>query len=195
MNVDKELLQKYVSGRCSQEECKMVEYWLSSEEEVEYEWPLFDEDMLKRELRSRIRIGKGHGVTTFSSVKKIIRYVSAACIALAVGLYGIYLFTDYRTGIGTNEQLQITSGSGVTWVEGDHCILDFSGYLQLVNTSGKIKMVTCPSGKTFQLDPGETYYLETIKGDHYLIKEKHLSPEDQFIRFVRGDVSVVCEKV
>ena len=82
-------------------------------------------------------------------------------------------------------------------IAGEVCQLDFSGFLQVVNTSAAVKTVVC--GKelltTFALQPGETYYLENIKGRFYLIRDNDLSPADNFIRFLSGDCTVNCFEI
>ncbi|UBM58727.1 hypothetical protein LAG90_18160 [Marinilongibacter aquaticus] len=189
MQIDSRLLEKYAAGLCTADEEAAVENWLSTpgDPEARRYAPLFEgrkEYVWQSTVRS---LSKGGKSLPFAR----LRYGTAACLLCALA----WCFWPGAFQGPPQGSLKITSGAKVTFVEADTCHLAFSGYLQLVNASTESKFVVCQNGKAFHLEPGETYYLETIREEHYLIPEKYLSPEDDYVRFVRGDVRIINPEV
>lgn len=119
----------------------------------------------------------------------------AACLAVLImpGIAVLNTVPHIETIQNRIGKLQVTGGNGkISLHTEDELLLDFSGYVQLINASNHVKKITCvnDNGKTYRLFPGETYYLETVLGGQYLIREKYLSPERDFANYLRGDFRI-----
>jgi hypothetical protein len=194
------ILQRYNTGTATDAEVQAVETWLTSTDTEAYS---LDPDDLA-EMRSVVwdnlleqAIDEQRNIRSIRTSKSKVIYLPLAA-AMLVLLVGVVVFQKLNWTVSAgpvSEGLLITSAQGPIEVLGDEFKVQFSGYLQVVNRSNQTKSIECTNGEQYTLDPGETYYLETIDGKHYLIAERHLSPEDNYLRFVKGDVEVVAKTI
>ena len=180
MKVTKQLLEKYWKNACSPEEKAAVENWLSSPEEetTDLDFATMDraENRVWQQL-SKEMSGNPVNSKPITSYKKIARYATAACLALAFFSAGYFLGlqdSPSEPTVALNEtkqQLHISTSLGkVTKIDSDKIDLSFKGMLQLYNASISQKMITCGT-KTFVLEPFEVYYLSGSDSNPSFIKE------------------------
>ena len=200
MEINPEILERYNNGTATVAENAAVELWLENDDQAESTLMADELQEMRSEVWSNIQNITQNGNEVISrSVPKISRLytkVAAAAVLLFLFSAGIYhkfnsALLDHTTSVG----VVFTSGKGPMEVLGNHFRIEFSGYLQIINKSHEPKSIECTNGEKYTLAPGETYYMETIAGRNYLIAEETLSPEDNYVRFVTGDVEVFTETI
>ena len=200
MEITPEILERYNSGASSVAETVAVELWLENDDQVES--TLLPDEL--REMRSEVwstihNITQNGNELISCSVPKISRlYAKLAAAAVILFLFSAGIYQKFNAALledTISEGVVFTSGKGPMEVLGDHFKIEFSGYLQIINKSREPKSIECTNGEKYTLAPGETYYMETIAGRNYLIAEETLSPEDNYVRFVTGDVAVFTETI
>jgi hypothetical protein len=194
MEVTQDMIRRFHLGQCSAPELEAVRRWLENTEEDGFAGTATLPDPTRREMWNAIE-KKTRRRPAYNAFRKwnAYHYVAAACLIVGLYMTGIRMhsITHPRSGM-----LMITAGSGQVISTGsESCVLDFDGYLQLINTSDQHKVVIYNGNtpRTFSLAPGQTYYLENVRGNAYLIEERLLSPNDNYLQFVRGTVSINCE--
>mgnify|MGYP001791973795 CR=1 FL=1 len=166
MKISKELLQKYASGTCTEEEHEFIEKWLNSGgsfSETGYE-RLFEprKEIVRQQLHRRL----WHNYNTMGrNTKRVIRLSAAACM-----LFGAFL--GGRVSANSKAPVALESPrfeehlyiKGVKDVQGDlnlpgdYFRVRFDGTLRLYNASKKVQVVQ--SGDSlFTLEPNRAYYL------------------------------------
>lgn len=177
MKISKELLQKYVSGNCTEDERKEIDIWLNSGgkfPKTHYE-ELFEprKEIIRQKLHKRL----WHNYNTLGrNTKRIIRFSAAACM-----LFGAFL--GGRVSANTNapaiveshknekQHLYITGGKGSNGnLPGDNFQVKFDGTLRLYN--GSLKPQTVQSGSSsFILEPKQAYFLTGSTENAQLIND------------------------
>ncbi|TDQ76320.1 hypothetical protein [Sphingobacterium yanglingense] len=200
LEITPDILQRYNEGTATEAETLAVENWLTSTDVDTYVLDPVDLVAMRTAVWDNLleqAIDERKDLKRIVTRRKNLLYrpLVAAMLLLLVG--GVVFHKLGYTGFSTPAQdgLIITSARGPIEVQGDNVKVQFSGYLQVVNSSKQQKSIECTNGELYTLEPGETYYLETIAGRHYLIAERHLSPEDNYLRFVSGDVEVLAQTI
>ncbi|MFD2553586.1 hypothetical protein [Sphingobacterium tabacisoli] len=200
MEITPAILQRYNSGTATDAEVEAIETWLTSTDTEAYSLDPVDLAEMKAAVWDNLleqAIDEQRSIRSIHASRSKVIYLPlvAAMLLLLVGVV-VFQKLNWTTANGSvSEGLLITSAQGPIEVLGDNFKVQFSGYLQVVNRSNQYKSIECTNGEQYTLDPGETYYLETIDGRHYLIAERHLSPEDNYLRFVKGEVEVIAKTI
>lgn len=195
MEINPEILKRYNEHTANEAECKAVEDWLNDYSEDLNVLSSNELHSMKHSVWRQIQQKtNGANVVQFTKPRKK-NYALPLTAALA---FFLLITVAYQRWTGSypndSDAIVITSAQGDIEILEDHCKLQFSGYLQVFNRSSKIKSIECTNGEKYTLAPGETYYLETIDGKHSIVPESHLSPDDNYSRFIRGDVKIYPEK-
>lgn len=200
MEINPEILERYNNGTATVAENAAVELWLENDDQAESTLMADELQEMRSEVWSNIQNITQNGNEVISrSVPKISRlYTKVAAAAVLLFLFSAGIYHKFNSALldrTTSEGVVFTSGKGPMEVLGNHFRIEFSGYLQIINKSHEPKSIECTNGEKYTLAPGETYYMETIAGRNYLIAEETLSPEDNYVRFVTGDVEVFTETI
>ena len=121
MNISKELLERFISGECTEQERRLVLDWLSSQESVKID---FSEEQIQ-ESEDRVKRLLAKSISKQSTSKPGKRKLSspwvfgiAASLALVAGLTFITFsntgHTIYSTEAGTTKKIVLSDGSKVT---------------------------------------------------------------------------------
>ncbi len=214
MKITPDLLKRYHQGLCDDVEKKFVKAWLYSHEAEEiFPEPEVEgiEDMLA---------GTWQKITTTMGVEEKqeesivipmykrgwVRYAAVACFFIGVVSVGSALFktsiSSYYTNIlkkqPSSDYLEVSSRrSEAVRISDRSCRIRFTGQIQLTNISAHRKEVVCGNKieRTFYLEPGETYYLESLNGVPCLVKEKDVSPVEDNSPYRRGNFSIHLKAV
>jgi len=200
LEINPEILERYNNGTATVAENAAVELWLENDDQAESTLMADELQEMRSEVWSNIQNITQNGNEVISrSVPKISRlYTKVAAAAVLLFLFSAGIYHKFNSALldhTTSEGVVFTSGKGPMEVLGNHFRIEFSGYLQIINKSHEPKSIECTNGEKYTLAPGETYYMETIAGRNYLIAEETLSPEDNYVRFVTGDVEVFTETI
>ncbi|MFD2905974.1 hypothetical protein [Sphingobacterium anhuiense] len=200
MEITPEILKRYNNGTATVAENAAVELWLENDDQAESTLLPDELQEMRSEVWSNIQNITQNGNEVISgSVPKIGRlYTKVAAAAVLLFLFSAGIYQKFNSTLldhTTSEGVVFTSGKGPMEVLGNHFKIEFSGYLQIINKSHEPKSIECINGEKYTLAPGQTYYMETIAGRNYLIAEETLSPEDNYVRFVTGDVEVFTETI
>ena len=197
--VTAELLKKYIDGKCTAEETRMVESWLSSGDDDAI---LSDEEIGNSPEKIRARLyaslfSTESGTPVIPLYKKLIRYAAVACLVLVS--YGAGYFSKPQNTIAetavasaeTKGHLIIYHNHGkTTKIPSGRYDLRFEGSLKLYNGSDDPMVVFC-GAKTLLLEPWETYYLNGSDENHSLDSGKHIANHDDFAQNLSGDFTVL----
>lgn len=205
MKITKELLRKYSSGFCTEEEKKAIEKWLDQKETSLDNKPIQEIPFLEKKaiwakvqrLSPELQSG---GTSVISLYKQIIRYAAVACIAAIFFSAGYFMASQpatydgtTRTSTETTDHLQIASKHDkITKFQGSHFNICFEGTIALYNASTKKTVITC-GNKTFTLQPATAYYLQGSHESPALISENKVPMI--FSNSLGGHYSVLTEKV
>ncbi|MEM9361874.1 MAG: FecR domain-containing protein [Bacteroidota bacterium] len=135
MKISDELLRRYISGECTEEERQFVERWMNSEEGVDSE--LSEREVSQIEQNIRQRIEKSHPFlltkTSKTNWKQITRYAAAIAVFLMLGAS-----TYFYLNLGDNQ----TIATVVSW----------EGYSTYETQRGERPSILLHDGSTVQLN-------------------------------------------
>ena len=196
MKITPELLRKYASGNCTEEERLLVEKWLSDEEDLS---TTFSRQKLKEEramVWQSISANIPAKIEVIPLYKIVARYAAVACFAIAFFSAGYFLASNNSqaektvASAETEGQLFIYHNQGkTTKIAGGRYDLRFKGSLQLYNGSADPMVVYCGT-KTLVLEPRQSYYLKGSDENPSIFNERHPAVLERFVQNLRGDFSV-----
>jgi hypothetical protein len=165
MRITEELLKSYSTDKCTSEEIKAVELWLSSEK---YTIPdLSTSELAEVKSRTWSRLSpllQEKETPVIPLYKTLSRYVAAACIVITVFFAGRYS-SDNTIAMNTDtvslqsNNLLVYGGNGAcAKLQGNAFSLEFDGQLKLYNGSASVKKVKV-GNVTYTLQPRQSYFL------------------------------------
>ena len=200
MKITKELLRKYLSGFCTEEEKRAIEKWLDQKETSLDNKPIQELPFLEKkaiwakvqQLSPELQSGDTSVIPLY---KQVIRYAAVACIAVVFFCAGYFMASQpatYDDTTKTTDHLQIASKHDkITKFQGRHFNVFFEGTIELYNASAKKTVVIC-GNKTFILQPATAYYLQGSHESPALISENKVPMN--FSNSLGGHYSVLTEK-
>ena len=203
MKITPELVNRYHSNRCTVQEAEAVQAWLLSGE-IEDSLPEPEQadawlELTWTKIAAKIDLSLAKEETpVVPFYKKLIRYASAACVLLAILMGGYFFLQQDKKPLANKEKadalLVSTAGYKPVSITDNSCKIKFKGHLQLTNNSSEIKTIVCEDKtmKTFQLQPGESYYLEALNGTPCLVNQKEMWEE---YPYNRGSFTIHLKKV
>lgn len=108
MKVSRELLQKYASGNCSEEERKIIENWLPGEEDIADSMPETEWKDVSVQMWQNI-VSETRQPAKRLDILKLSRYVTAACIILGLAYWGKAMLLNHSDT--REEELDNTYGN------------------------------------------------------------------------------------
>ncbi|MEM9830036.1 MAG: hypothetical protein AAF944_05340 [Bacteroidota bacterium] len=190
MKITDELITRYLSNQCTEEERRFVQEWLTSNE---YDTSALTDDELDelgkstweaieksnyesfKQADAAPQLTDGQATKTISLPKKLTRYAAAACFIIGVFAAGLLTgFTFAKPSTDTEKQArQLTDLPGLLHIYGgngtygvvmeDRYRVAFKGKLKLYNEAQYPKQIVCGK-QEFTLEPRRTYYLS---GSHH----------------------------
>ncbi|MGD1895065.1 MAG: hypothetical protein ACFB15_31285 [Cyclobacteriaceae bacterium] len=200
MKISEELILRYYSGECSEEERQFVEKWLESSEDEpskysdefisqikEETWDkILSEKINREQIRSEVSqelpTVKGQKLTTKKDekvvpmYKRIIRYAAVACLFIGTFFLGYIASPNAQADtIETSQQLTDVLhvyGGNDTYAKMDAARyrIKFEGTLSLYNGSQTPQQIVCGE-QEFTLEPHRAYRLRGSDRKAYLAYE------------------------
>lgn len=199
MEVNKDLLQRYVDGQCSEEEKRLVEEWLEAQDLIRGS---FDQVRLQKEIKLRWtaiehHMDKEEGAKIIPLYKKVLRYAAVACAVVAIFIAGRYSNNfqpeETLTAMQRFNQsgiLHVRGGNGTEGkINGSSFDISLDGDLQLYNSSAHLMRVHC-GNQVYELQPNKTYFLMGNKESSSLLSGKTLGSSEAFDFELKGDFIV-----
>ena len=151
MKITPELLQKYASGDCTDQERLTIERWLPSDadktdslsddflnKETALIWDAISKDIeLPKKIDSKITI-----------YKKIAPYAAVACVTLLVSVLFFFPTKAKDANISKGFLYVYSTQNEITKTKAEHCNITYSGTIIISNTSSEVKSITCSSKST-----------------------------------------------
>ncbi|MEM6842289.1 MAG: hypothetical protein AAF944_23235 [Bacteroidota bacterium] len=204
MNISPELLKKYASGTCTEEERKLVEQWLAHDD-LSTTSPRAELAEERTQVWRSIIQNVGWSETKVAPMhRRMTRYAAAACVIIGVFAAGFSTgFTFAKPAADTVKQtnqlaslsglLHIYGGDGAYGVvAGNSYRIEFEGRLGLYNEAPHPKRIVCGE-QEFTLKPHQTYYLSGSHQQASIAKNENMGPgaEDKEELELASDFSVI----
>ncbi|MEM6737295.1 MAG: hypothetical protein AAGC64_12685 [Bacteroidota bacterium] len=185
-----ELLKRYYSDGCTQEEKRLVEQWIELEDEEDSmnEISASAHDMIQKgaweKIQQKVQLNQivDEGSKVIPLYKKLTRYAAAACLAMAIFAAGRYSSNSQSKDPLTATQrldkkgyLTVFGGNGAQGkIQGETFDISLNGELKLFNSSAYTMSVHCGE-RVYEIEPKRTYYLSGNEERSSLISSENLA--------------------
>ncbi|MEM9673170.1 MAG: hypothetical protein ACFB15_30220 [Cyclobacteriaceae bacterium] len=181
MNISPELLKKYATGNCTEEERRLVEQWLA-DDNLSTTSPRAKLEAERTQVWQNIAHKIGWKETKVVPMyRRITRYAAVACIIIGIFMAGrLSVSTGHASPVKQGKRLvtlpnllHIYGGDGAYGiVAGNRFRLEFEGEVKLYNGDPQPKQIVC-GGQEFTLESYQTYFLSGSDQRAYITNDSH----------------------
>ncbi|WP_438712048.1 hypothetical protein ACSTS3_06170 [Aquimarina muelleri] len=189
MKVTPKLIEKYLLKDCSEQEIKIVEQWIASNEQEQSTISNSNLEKMESEIWNSLYKNELQNTTKVIPLyKKAMRYAAVACVAGLIFFAGRFS-TITNTTIDPQNNLLVYGGNGThAKIPGNEFSLQFDGQLKLFNGSKAIKTVIA-GNKTYTLEPMQTYFLMGNNQNSSLISSINFVEEESLAQ-LKGNFGI-----